>query len=80
MTKTSLFHDRTRLEVIWTRKEVIRTRLEIIRSRLEGFRTSQFLGGCSNGQDQELGRVSEISNMFDILATRNDKPGNHNRC
>ena len=36
------------------------------RTRREVIRTSQFLGGQSHGQDEKLGWISEISNMFDI--------------
>ena len=32
----------------------------------------------SHGWDQESGRVGEISNMFHILLTHHDKPGNYN--
>ena len=32
--------------------------------------TRQLPGGLSHGLDEELGRVSEISNMFDTLPTR----------
>ena len=31
----------------------------------------------SQGPDTELGRVGEISNMFDILSIHHDKPGNY---
>ena len=41
-------------------------------------KTGQFQGGWSQGLDQKLGMVSEISNMFDILPTHHNKPGNHN--
>ena len=49
------------------------------RTRLEVIRTSWFPGGWSHGQEQESGRVSEISNMFDILVTHCNKPENYNR-
>ena len=39
----------------------------------------RFPGGRSHSQDQEWWRFSEISNMFDILPTHHDKPGNHNQ-
>ena len=82
---TTWFHDRIRLEVIRTtlelirkRLEVIKTRLEVIRTRQDVNRTSPFLGGQSHGRDQELDRVSEISNLFDILPTQHGKLGNYN--
>ena len=35
-------------------------------------KTGQFPGGWSLAWDQELGRVAEISNMFDSLPTHDD--------
>ena len=36
-------------------------------------------GVRSHSMDAELWRVSEISNMFDILPIQSDKPGNYNQ-
>ena len=83
--KTSRFHDRIRIKVTRT-KNVIdknktgsdKTKLKMIRTRWEVTRTSQFPGERSHSWGQESGSVGEISNMFDILPTQLDKPGNYN--
>ena len=50
------------------------------KTRQEVTRTSRLLGGGQRlGPEQESGRVGEISNMFDILLTLPDRPGNNNR-
>ena len=41
--------------------------------------TRQFIDGQSHGQYQELGRIGEISNIFDILPTCHDKLVDYNR-
>ena len=41
--------------------------------------TTQFPGGQSHSLDAESWRVGELSNMFDIMPIRRDKPGNYNR-
>ena len=57
----------------------IRTRWEVTKTRREITRTSLFPRGRSHRREQDLGRVSEVSNMFDILPIHGDKPGNHRR-
>ena len=42
-------------------------------------KTGRFPGGQCHGQDQGSGRIGEISNLFDILPTQHDKPGNYNQ-
>ena len=37
--------------------------------------TRQLPGGRSHGWDEEIGRVGEISNIFDILLNHHVKPG-----
>ena len=37
------------------------------------------LNKVNSDQDQELGRVGEISNMFDVLPTLHNNMGNHNQ-
>ena len=93
MTKTSCFHDRARQEVNRTRRKVIRIKAEVTKTRMEVTRTrrkvtrtswemtrtSWFPGGREHSWDKELGRIGEISNVFDILPTHHNKLGNRNQ-
>ena len=63
---------------IRTRREVLKTRWEVTKTRWGVTRTSLLLDGWSHSQDQDSGRVREISNMFDIFTTHHNMPGNYN--
>ena len=70
---------KTRMEGTRTRMEVTRTRRKVTRTSWEMTRTSWFPGGLEHSWDKELGRIGEISNVFDILPTHHNKLGNRNQ-
>ena len=69
LQKTRLFHVRTSLERLQKSLEVIRQDMKCL--------DKPITRGQSLGREQELERVREISNMFDILPTLPDRPGNY---
>ena len=46
---------------------IVYDRTESVSAKLQRYTTGQFADGQSRDQDQDSGRVGEISNMFDIF-------------